>query len=49
LIGFYEPIVVIDNSEFRRTSLRNEPMLTAEQVVMHHRCAHSTDSPPPER
>jgi hypothetical protein len=49
VIGFYEPIVVIENSEFRRTSLLNEPMLDAEQAVMHHRCARNADAAPPAR
>ena len=30
VIGFYAPIVVLENSELRPTSLLNEPMLTAE-------------------
>jgi len=47
-IGFYDPIVVLENSELRPTSLLNEPMLAAEQAVMHHHCAHSADSAPPE-
>jgi hypothetical protein len=49
VIGFYEPIVVLENSELRPTSLLNEPMLTAEQSVTHRHCAQSADSAPPER
>jgi hypothetical protein len=49
VIGFYEPIVVLDNSELRPTSLLNEPMLTAEQAVTHHHCAQSAEPAPPER
>ncbi|HTX13465.1 MAG TPA: hypothetical protein VME22_32910 [Solirubrobacteraceae bacterium] len=49
VIGFYEPIVVLENSELRPTSLLNEPMLTAEQAVKHPRCALSADSAAPER
>jgi len=49
VIGFYEPILVLENSELRPTSLLNEPMLTTEQAVTHHHCAHSADSAPPQR
>jgi hypothetical protein len=49
VIGFYEPIVVLDNSEMRHTSLLNEPMLTAQAGAMHHLCAHSPDSARPDR
>jgi len=49
VIGFYEPVVVLDDSGLRKTSLLNEPMLVGEQVAMHHDCAQSADSTPPER
>jgi len=49
VIGFYGPIVVLENSELRPTSLPNEPVLAAEQAVMHHHCAPSGNSAPPER
>jgi hypothetical protein len=49
VIGFYEPVVVLDDSGFRETSLLNEPMLVAEQVAMHHGCARAQTLLPPER
>jgi hypothetical protein len=49
VIGFYEPIVVLEHSGPRRTSLLNEPMLDAEQGIMHHHCRPSADSAPPAR
>jgi hypothetical protein len=49
VIGFYEPIIVLENSELRHTSLLNEPMLDSVQIVMHRDCARNTTVPPPER
>ena len=49
MIGFYEPIVVLDHAGPRHTSLHNEPMLGADPAVMHDRCARSVDPAPPER
>ena len=49
VIGFYEPIVVLENSELRHTALVNEPMLTAEQAVTHRHCAQSVEPAPHER
>jgi hypothetical protein len=49
VIGFYEPVVVLDDSGLRQTSLLNEPMLDAEQAAMHQDCAQSAYSAPPER
>jgi hypothetical protein len=49
VIGFYEPVVVLDDSGLRETSLLNEPMLVAEQVAMHRDCAPGSDSASPER
>lgn len=46
VIGFYEPVVVLDDSGLRETSLLDEPMLAAEQIAMHHDCAPSADSAP---
>jgi hypothetical protein len=48
VIGFYEPIVVLENAQLRPTSLLNEPMLAAEQAVTHDHCARSADAAPPE-
>jgi hypothetical protein len=48
VIGFYEPVVVLDDSGLRETSLLNEPMLDAEHVAMHHDCARSADPAPHE-
>lgn len=42
VIGVYEPVVVIDQSRARHTSLANEPSLeNGEQTVMHRHCAHA--------
>lgn len=49
VIGFYEPIVVLDPTGPRHTSLHNEPMLRTDPAVMHDSCVHSADSAPPER
>jgi hypothetical protein len=49
VIGFYEPVVVLDHSGPRHTSLHNEPMLGAGPAVMHDRCRHTADTAPPER
>jgi hypothetical protein len=49
VIGFYEPVVVLDDSGLRETSLLNEPMLVAEQVAMHQDCAPGSKSASPER
>jgi hypothetical protein len=49
VIGFYEPVVVLDDSGLRETSLLNEPMLDGDQVAMHHECAPIADSAVPER
>jgi len=49
VIGFYEPIVVLDRTGPRHTSLHNEPMLRTDPAVMHDGCVHSADSAPPER
>jgi hypothetical protein len=48
VIGVYEPIVVVEGGAWRRTSMLNEPMLDSDQTVMHHHCAQSISSPPPE-
>jgi hypothetical protein len=49
VIGFYEPVVVLDDSGLRETSLLNEPMLVTDQVAMHQDCAPVSDSVSPER
>jgi hypothetical protein len=46
VIGFYEPVVILDDSGLRQTSLLNEPMLDAEQLAMHQHCAQSADPAP---
>ena len=39
VIGVYEPIMVLEDSQLRVTSWLNEPELGCDQVVMHHHCA----------
>lgn len=39
IIGVYEPVMVRDGAELRRTSLLNDPGLTAEHGPMHRDCA----------
>jgi hypothetical protein len=46
VIGVYEPIMVLEDSQLRHTSWLNEPTLGSDHVVMHHRCA--LDSVQPE-
>jgi hypothetical protein len=46
-IGFYEPVVILDDSELRQTSLLNEPMLDTKQLAMHQHCAQSSATPAP--
>jgi hypothetical protein len=42
VIGVYEPVVVIDQSRARHTSLAKEPSLGhGEHIVMHRHCAHA--------
>jgi hypothetical protein len=48
VVGFYEPIVVLDDGERRQTSLLNEPMLDSK-IVMHRLCAEHAEATPPER
>jgi hypothetical protein len=49
VIGVYEPVVVIDQSRARNTSLANEPSLGhGEQIVMHGNCAHADGWDPPD-
>jgi hypothetical protein len=49
VIGFYEPVVVLDDAGLRETSLLNEPMLVAEQIAMHRDCAPGADFALPDR
>jgi hypothetical protein len=48
VIGVYEPVVVIDQSRARHTSLVREPSLGhGEQTVIHRHCVHVDGGIPP--
>jgi hypothetical protein len=44
VIGFYDPIVVLDPAGPRDTSLHDEPMLVTASAVVHDRCVNGADS-----
>ena len=49
MIGFYEPVIVVEVDGQRRTSRLNEPHLDDEErddlVLLHEACRPAADSP----